>query len=54
MLTTRSQVVDLKSLCIVPGKAVWVLYLDVVCINFDGNAFDAAVLAVVAALRDSE
>ena len=36
-----------------PGKAVWAIYVDVVCINYDGNAFDAAVLAVMAALRNS-
>jgi exosome complex component RRP43 len=33
---------------------VWSVFVDVVCINYDGNAFDAAVLAVMAALRDSE
>ena len=30
------------------------LYIDVVCINYDGNAFDAAVMAVMAALRNSK
>lgn len=44
----------LDSLCICPGKAVYVLYIDVVCINYDGNAFDAAVMAVMAALRNSQ
>lgn len=50
----RSQIVPLSSLCICPRKAVWALYIDVVCINYDGNAFDAAVLAVMAALKSSE
>jgi exosome complex component RRP43 len=54
MLTTRSRTIPLSSLCIAPRKAVWALYIDVVCINYDGNAFDAAVLAVMAALRSSE
>lgn len=49
----RCQTVPLDSLCICPGKAVYVLYIDVVCINYDGNAFDAAVIAVMAALRNS-
>lgn len=44
----------LEGLCICPGKAVWALYIDVVCINYDGNAFDAAVMAVMAALRNSK
>lgn len=43
----------LAELCIRPRKAVWALYIDVVCINYDGNAFDAAVLAVMAALQSS-
>lgn len=49
----RSKTIPLSSLLIAPGKAAWVLYIDVVCINYDGNAFDAAVLAVMAALRNS-
>ncbi|RXK35932.1 hypothetical protein M231_06808 [Tremella mesenterica] len=53
-LLISSRVVDLTSLCIVPGKAVWALYIDVVCINYDGNAFDAAVLAVMAALKNTK
>lgn len=45
-----TDVTDLMELCIVPGKVVWCLYLDVVCINDDGNVLDAAVLAMTAAL----
>lgn len=44
--------VSTKSLCIQPGKAVWVLYVDATCINYDGNVFDAALIAMVAALRN--
>jgi exosome complex component RRP43 len=44
----------LSALCIEPKKAAWVLYVDLVCINYDGNAFDASVLAIMAALRDSK
>jgi exosome complex component RRP43 len=42
-----------STLCIHPGKTVWVLYVDATCINYNGNAFDAALLAMVAALRNS-
>ena len=49
-----SKVVPLSELCIRPRKAVWALYIDVVCINYDGNAFDCAVLAVMAALRSGK
>ncbi|GAA6000741.1 hypothetical protein JCM10207_004634 [Rhodosporidiobolus poonsookiae] len=47
-----SNVLPLSSLVIEPGKAVWVVYLDVVCLNYDGGILDAAVLAAVGALRN--
>ncbi|OAL51133.1 exoribonuclease family protein [Pyrenochaeta sp. DS3sAY3a] len=34
-------------------KGYWVLYLDVFFISIDGNAFDSAVLSILAALRDT-
>lgn len=34
-------------------KAFWVLYVDILCLALDGNALDAAWLAVSAALRDT-
>ncbi|KAF9782995.1 ribosomal protein S5 domain 2-like protein [Thelephora terrestris] len=42
-----------KSLCIQPGKFVWVLYVDATCINYNGNVFDATLLAMVAALKNA-
>lgn len=44
----------LKSLCIRPGRAVWVIYADIMCINYDGNVTDASLFALVAALRNSK
>ncbi|CAK9781848.1 ribosomal protein S5 domain 2-like protein [Cutaneotrichosporon oleaginosum] len=52
-LLVSSQTLPPTSLVIAPGKAAWSVYIDVVCINFDGNAYDAAVLAVMAALRNT-
>ncbi|GAA5927549.1 hypothetical protein JCM1841_002337 [Sporobolomyces salmonicolor] len=46
-----SNVVPLSSLIIEPGKAAFVVYLDVVCLNYDGGVLDAAVLACVGALK---
>ena len=43
--------VDLTQLTIVPGKAVWVLRADVVCMDHDGNVEDAALLSLCGALR---
>ncbi|KAF2259068.1 ribosomal protein S5 domain 2-like protein [Lojkania enalia] len=34
-------------------KGYWVLYIDTVFLSLDGNAFDAAWLAILAALRDT-
>lgn len=44
--------IPLSSLCICSGKSAWVLYVDATVINYDGNAFDATLLAMVCALRD--
>jgi exosome complex component RRP43 len=35
-------------------KAYWVLYIDVLFISLDGNPFDAAWAAILAALRDTK
>ena len=35
-------------------KAFWTLYIDILFISLDGNAFDAALGAVIAALRDTK
>lgn len=50
----RSDTLPLSSLCIQPGKSAWTLYVDAVCINYDGNVLDAAVIAMIAALKNSE
>jgi exosome complex RNA-binding protein Rrp42 (RNase PH superfamily) len=31
---------------------VWFLYVDIYCLNYDGNVFDSALLALVAALKN--
>ncbi|KAL1934128.1 hypothetical protein VTP01DRAFT_6310 [Rhizomucor pusillus] len=46
----KSDIFPYKSLCIEPGKAVWVLYADIVCLNYDGNVLDASLLALITAL----
>ncbi|KAG9015404.1 hypothetical protein FRB94_000008 [Tulasnella sp. JGI-2019a] len=50
---TLAKVIPTTSLCIEKGKAAWVLYVDVTCINYDGNPMDAILLAVMAALRNT-
>uniref|UniRef100_A0A7S2TXE8 Ribosomal RNA-processing protein 43 n=1 Tax=Lotharella oceanica TaxID=641309 RepID=A0A7S2TXE8_9EUKA len=48
----NAQMVHLDELCIKEGGAVWVLYVDLVCIGFSGNVTDAALLACAAALKN--
>eukprot|EP00300_Choanocystis_sp_HF-7_P037571 c53772_g1_i1.p1 GENE.c53772_g1_i1~~c53772_g1_i1.p1 ORF type:complete len:337 (+),score=63.74 c53772_g1_i1:105-1013(+) len=50
LLTTHS-IVDTAALVVSPGAAAWALYIDVIALDDDGNVFDAAVLAMMAALR---
>lgn len=47
-------IVDLQQLCIVQGSACWVLYADILCLNYDGNVFDAALIALIAALQNGK
>lgn len=49
----ESQMIDLDALCITPEKEVWVLYVDVYALDYDGNLFDASSIAAVAALKNT-
>ncbi|XP_071124993.1 exosome complex component RRP43-like isoform X2 [Mytilus edulis] len=51
-VVNHSKCVDLESLCITPGKLVWVLYCDLLCLDYDGNVTDTCVLALLAALKN--
>ncbi|GFP87747.1 exosome complex component rrp43 [Phtheirospermum japonicum] len=44
-----SGMIDLKELCLVSGKAAWMAYLDIYCLDADGSLFDAALLSAVGA-----
>ncbi len=46
----HSNFLDFKSLCIVPKKFVYILWVDLYVLNHDGNLYDAACMAAVAAL----
>ncbi|KAL9270747.1 Exosome complex component RRP43-like protein [Drosera capensis] len=47
VISKHSGSVDLKELCLVRGKASWMVYLDIYCLNADGALFDAALLSAV-------
>jgi exosome complex component RRP42 len=49
----ESQMIDLEKLCIEPGKKVWINFVDIYVLDFDGNLFDACSLGAVAAIRSA-
>ncbi|PNX48770.1 MAG: RNA-binding protein, partial [Thermoplasmata archaeon M9B1D] len=46
----ESQIIDVDQLCILPGEKVWMIFIDIHILDYDGNLFDAASLASLAAL----
>ncbi|HLE96538.1 MAG TPA: exosome complex protein Rrp42 [Candidatus Thermoplasmatota archaeon] len=47
----ESKTVDMHKLCITAGEKIWMLYLDMHVVDFDGNLFDACSLGAIAALK---
>jgi exosome complex component RRP42 len=47
----EGQAVDLEKLCIVPEKEVWIMFVDIHALDYDGNLFDAANIGAMAALN---
>lgn len=50
---TSVKVLDLEELCIEESKAVWVLYVDIVCLSHGGSLLSAATTAMTAALLNT-
>ena len=50
----EGKVVDLENLCITAGEKVWMIFLDLHVLDYDGNLMDAAVLGCVAALMNTK
>jgi len=50
----ESKAIDLASLCVEPGKNVFVVFVDVYVLNHDGNLIDASALASLAALLNTK
>ncbi len=49
----ESGILDTKELCIEEGEDVWMVNVDVVPINYDGNLMDVGGLAAMLALQDA-
>lgn len=45
---------DLQKLCVIPNQQCWVLYIDILLLECGGNLFDAASIAVKAALYNTK
>ena len=50
----ESKAIDLDALCIVPGKQVWIIFIDVHILDDCGNIMDAAALGAIAALLSTK
>lgn len=49
----ESRMIDLEALAVIPGKEVYVVFIDTYVVDYDGNFIDACVLASVSALLDA-
>jgi exosome complex component RRP42 len=50
----ESEVIEVDKLCIVPSEIIWIIFVDIHILDFDGNLFDAASLASLAALMTTK
>ena len=50
----ESNMIDVKKLCIKEKEKVWMVFLDLHILDYDGNLFDAGALAAVTALMTAK
>lgn len=50
----ESNIIDVEKLCIEKGEKVWIIFIDIHILDYDGNLFDAASLASLAALMTAK
>ena len=46
----ESKSIDFDKLCIAPGEKIWMSYLDMHVVDYDGNLFDACSIGAISAL----
>ncbi|CAF0836328.1 unnamed protein product [Brachionus calyciflorus] len=51
-IIAESKCLNEEDLCIKEGKLAWILYIDLICLNNDGNVQDACCLAMISALKN--
>jgi len=52
-ITRNSRATDKEGLCIISGKLVWSITVQLNLINDDGNTFDAFFLAAILSLKNT-
>ncbi len=50
----ESKAIDVEKLCLIPGKKVWVIWVDVYILDHDGNLIDASTMASLLALMTAK
>jgi len=50
----ESKAIETSKLCIIPGKKVFMVFVDIYVLDHDGNLFDASALASIAALLNAK
>ena len=50
----ESKMIDLDKLVITPGEKVWVVFVDIHVLDYDGNLIDASALGAIAALLETK
>ncbi|MEM2875338.1 MAG: exosome complex protein Rrp42 [Candidatus Bathyarchaeia archaeon] len=50
----ESRAIEVEKLCIIPGKKVFVVFVDIYVLNHGGNLIDASALASLAALLNTK
>jgi exosome complex component RRP42 len=50
----ESELIEVDKLCIEPEEKVWMVFIDIHILDYDGNLFDAASLASLAALMTAK
>ncbi|MEM1581987.1 MAG: exosome complex protein Rrp42 [Candidatus Bathyarchaeia archaeon] len=50
----ESRAIELEKLCLIPGRKVYVIFVDIYVLNHDGNLIDASSLASLAALLNTK
>ncbi|XP_076876385.1 exosome complex component RRP43 [Brachyhypopomus gauderio] len=49
-----SNIIKKEDLCIEKSKLCWVLYCDIMCLDYDGNLLDACITTLLAALKTAQ